>query len=104
VVFIYVIAGRLIYSHGNSLFSIVTGDSLSFGANVPHRIEEVYVFPTHLLVVSCGDRAERPASSEVSRRKALIISPKTADRLFNLCLFQFALPAAIYELGSLTSM
>jgi transcriptional regulator with XRE-family HTH domain len=103
VVFIYVIAGRLVYSHGNSAFSIATGDSLLFGAGLPHRIEEVSVFPTHLLVVSCADRPERPTSNEGARRNARI-NAKTADMLFSLCLFQFALPAGIYELGSFVTM
>ena len=51
VLFLYILAGQLSYSHGSSIFQMQRGDSLIFDAEIPHRIETVSKFPTKLLVV-----------------------------------------------------
>jgi transcriptional regulator with XRE-family HTH domain len=52
VLFLYVIAGSLSYSHGPIAFPMLPGDSLLFNAGIPHRIEAVSVFPTKILAVN----------------------------------------------------
>ncbi len=52
VLFLYVLAGGLTYSHGASVFPMLPGDSLLFDAGVPHGIEAVSVFPTKFLAVN----------------------------------------------------
>jgi transcriptional regulator with XRE-family HTH domain len=52
VLFLYVLAGGLTYSHGPSVFPMLPGDSLLFDAGIPHGIEAVSVFPTKLLAVN----------------------------------------------------
>jgi transcriptional regulator with XRE-family HTH domain len=52
VLFLYILAGGLIYSHGTSVFPMLPGDSLLFDAGIPHGIESVSVFPTKLLAVN----------------------------------------------------
>jgi quercetin dioxygenase-like cupin family protein len=52
LLFLYVIAGSLIYAHGPSTFPMLPGDSLLFDAEIPHRIEDVSAFPTKILAVN----------------------------------------------------
>lgn len=52
VLFLYVIAGSLTYSHGPLAFPMLPGDSLLFDADIPHHIEGVSIFPTKILVVN----------------------------------------------------
>jgi transcriptional regulator with XRE-family HTH domain len=52
VLFLYVLAGNLIYSHGAAVFPMLPGDSLLFDAGTPHGIEAVSVFPTKFLAVN----------------------------------------------------
>jgi transcriptional regulator with XRE-family HTH domain len=60
VLFVYVLAGGLTYSHGPSVFPMLPGDSLLFDAGIPHGIEAVSVFPTKLLAVNSIRAVPRP--------------------------------------------
>jgi transcriptional regulator with XRE-family HTH domain len=51
VVLAYVIEGELTYSYGQLQFPMLPGDALLFDASTFHRIANVRVFPTTLLIV-----------------------------------------------------
>lgn len=52
VLFLYVVAGGLTYSHGPDAFPMLPGDSLLFDAETPHHIETISAYPTRLLAVN----------------------------------------------------
>jgi transcriptional regulator with XRE-family HTH domain len=52
VLFLYVLAGGLTYSHGAAVYPMLPGDSLLFNAGVPHGIKAVSVFPARFLAVN----------------------------------------------------
>lgn len=47
--FIYVVSGKLVYRHGNHLYEMEAGDSLTFDAEVPHGPERLVEVPIKLL-------------------------------------------------------
>ncbi len=49
--FIYLISGKLVYRHGNSLFEMEPGDSLTFNGEIPHGPESLVETPIKLLSV-----------------------------------------------------
>ena len=49
--FIYMLAGRIGYRHGNKTYSLTPGDSLFFDADVPHGPEELWELPIKFLSV-----------------------------------------------------
>jgi transcriptional regulator with XRE-family HTH domain len=51
VAFVYIIDGALRYSHGKDVFTMRTGDALLFDASTFHKITEVEVLPTKILLV-----------------------------------------------------
>tara|TARA_R110002167_G_scaffold9121_10_gene41588 strand:- start:1837 stop:2433 length:597 start_codon:yes stop_codon:yes gene_type:complete len=54
--FIYLLSGQLIYRHGNQLYEMEAGDSLTFDAEVPHGPEKLIEVPIKLLsVINYGD-------------------------------------------------
>ena len=54
--FIYLLKGRLIYRHGNHLYEMGPGDSLTFDAETPHGPEKLVEVPLQLLsIIHYGD-------------------------------------------------
>lgn len=54
--FIYLLKGRLIYRHGNHLYEMGPGDSLTFDAETPHGPEKLVEVPLQLLsMIHYGD-------------------------------------------------
>ncbi|MBM96172.1 MAG: XRE family transcriptional regulator [Oceanospirillaceae bacterium] len=54
--FIYLLKGRLIYRHGNHLYEMGPGDSLTFDAETPHGPEKLIEVPLQLLsIIHYGD-------------------------------------------------
>ncbi|RAU17884.1 XRE family transcriptional regulator [Nitrincola tibetensis] len=49
--FIYMLEGKILYRHGNHLYDMGPGDSLSFDAEVPHGPEQLIEVPIRLLSV-----------------------------------------------------
>jgi uncharacterized cupin superfamily protein len=49
--FIHLLEGKLIYRHGNHLYNMEPGDSLSFDAEIPHGPEVLQSVPIKLLSV-----------------------------------------------------
>ncbi|MCV6626610.1 MAG: XRE family transcriptional regulator [Cellvibrionaceae bacterium] len=49
--FIYVVSGKLVYRHGNHLYEMEAGDSLTFDAEVPHGPEKLEQVPIKLLSI-----------------------------------------------------
>ncbi|EXJ11702.1 MULTISPECIES: helix-turn-helix domain-containing protein [Nitrincola] len=49
--FIYMLEGKILYRHGNHLYEMGPGDSLSFDAEVPHGPEQLIEVPIRLLSV-----------------------------------------------------
>ena len=49
--FIYLLKGRLIYRHGNHLYEMGPGDSLTFDAETPHGPEKLIEVPLQLLSI-----------------------------------------------------
>lgn len=49
--FIHVIKGELVYRHGNQLYHLRQGDSLTFDGEVPHGPEQLIQVPIQLLSV-----------------------------------------------------
>ena len=49
VEFIYILEGRLDYRHGNHLYSLEPGDSLTFDSEIPHGPENLKKVPIRLL-------------------------------------------------------
>ncbi len=49
--FIYILKGEILYRHGNHLYEMGPGDSLSFDAEVPHGPEELRKVPLQLLSI-----------------------------------------------------
>lgn len=49
--FIYLVSGKLIYRHGNHLYEMEAGDSLTFDAEVPHGPEKLEEVPIKLLSI-----------------------------------------------------
>ncbi|GAA5315479.1 MAG: helix-turn-helix domain-containing protein [Candidatus Pelagadaptatus aseana] len=49
--FIYVVSGKLVYRHGNHLYEMEAGDSLTFDAEVPHGPETLVEAPIKLLSI-----------------------------------------------------
>ncbi len=54
--FIYLLAGRLIYRHGNHVYEMNPGDSLVFDGEIPHGPEQLLEVPIKLLsFISYGE-------------------------------------------------
>jgi transcriptional regulator with XRE-family HTH domain len=49
--FIHLLSGKLIYRHGNHLYEMEAGDSLTFDAEVPHGPEKLIEVPIKLLSI-----------------------------------------------------
>ncbi|WP_028304002.1 helix-turn-helix domain-containing protein [Oceanospirillum maris] len=49
--FVYLLSGHLLYRHGNHLYEMKAGDSLTFDAEVPHGPEQLYDVPLQLLSI-----------------------------------------------------
>lgn len=49
--FIYLLTGKLIYRHGNHLYEMEAGDSLTFDGQVPHGPEQLVEVPIQLLSI-----------------------------------------------------
>lgn len=49
--FLYLLEGELIYRHGNRLYPMSAGDSLSFDGGVPHGPEKLLQVPIRLLSI-----------------------------------------------------
>lgn len=49
--FIYVVSGSIVYRHGNHLYEMEQGDSLTFDAEIPHGPERLIEVPIKLLSV-----------------------------------------------------
>jgi transcriptional regulator with XRE-family HTH domain len=49
--FIHILSGRLTYRHGNHLYEMEAGDSLTFDAEVPHGPEKLKEIPIKLLSI-----------------------------------------------------
>ncbi|BFM49735.1 XRE family transcriptional regulator [Marinomonas sp. THO17] len=47
--FIYILEGEIMYRHGNKLYHMEKGDSLSFDSSIPHGPEELLEVPIKLL-------------------------------------------------------
>jgi transcriptional regulator with XRE-family HTH domain len=56
--FIYLLEGAILYRHGNHLYEMGPGDSLSFDAEVPHGPEQLIQVPIRLLSIIHYDDAE----------------------------------------------
>lgn len=54
--FIHLLEGRLIYRHGNQLYPMGPGDSLTFDAEVPHGPETLIEVPLRLLSIMNYDQ------------------------------------------------
>ncbi len=54
--FIYLLSGKLVYRHGNHLYEMEAGDSLTFDGEVPHGPEQLVEAPIKLLsIIHYGD-------------------------------------------------
>lgn len=54
--FIYILKGKIIYRHGNHLYEMGPGDSLTFDAETPHGPEQLLEVPLQLLsIINYGD-------------------------------------------------
>ncbi|WP_084645281.1 helix-turn-helix domain-containing protein [Oceanobacter kriegii] len=49
--FIYILKGRIVYRHGNHLYEMGPGDSLTFDAETPHGPEKLIEVPLQLLSI-----------------------------------------------------
>ncbi len=49
--FVYIVEGSLSYRHGNHIYRLEVGDSLTFEGNVPHGPEQLHSVPVILLSV-----------------------------------------------------
>lgn len=49
--FIYLVSGKLVYRHGNHLYEMEAGDSLTFEAEIPHGPEKLVEVPIQLLSI-----------------------------------------------------
>ncbi|MDO6513555.1 MULTISPECIES: cupin domain-containing protein [unclassified Neptuniibacter] len=49
--FIYLVSGKLVYRHGNHLYEMEAGDSLTFDAEIPHGPEKLVEVPIQLLSI-----------------------------------------------------
>lgn len=49
--FIYMVSGKLVYRHGNHLYEMSAGDSLTFNAEVPHGPERLIEVPIQMLSI-----------------------------------------------------
>ena len=49
--FLYILEGRIVYRHGNHLYEMGPGDSLSFEAEIPHGPEELIEVPIKMISV-----------------------------------------------------
>jgi transcriptional regulator with XRE-family HTH domain len=49
--FIYLLAGRVRYRHGNRTYELAPGDSLFFDADAPHGPEELLELPIRMLAI-----------------------------------------------------
>lgn len=56
--FIYLLEGQILYRHGNHLYEMGPGDSLSFDAEVPHGPEALIQVPIRLLSIIHYDDTE----------------------------------------------
>jgi transcriptional regulator with XRE-family HTH domain len=54
--FLYLLKGEIVYRHGNQLYHMKAGDSLTFDGEVPHGPEQLVKVPIHLLsIMNYGD-------------------------------------------------
>lgn len=57
--FLYILEGRIVYRHGNHLYEMGPGDSLSFEAEIPHGPEELIEVPIKMLsVINYDERVD----------------------------------------------
>lgn len=56
--FIYILAGKVRYRHGNRTYDLEPGDSLFFDANAPHGPEDLLDLPIRLLSVIVQQKSE----------------------------------------------
>ena len=49
--FIYLVSGKLVYRHGNHLYEMEAGDSLTFDGEIPHGPEHLLEVPIQLLSI-----------------------------------------------------
>lgn len=49
--FIYLLKGRIVYRHGNHVYDMEPGDSISFDAEIPHGPEQLLEVPIQLLSI-----------------------------------------------------
>lgn len=55
--FIYLLEGKLDYRHGNHIYPMEEGDSLTFNGEIPHGPEKLKEVPIQLLsIINYGDR------------------------------------------------
>jgi mannose-6-phosphate isomerase-like protein (cupin superfamily) len=57
-VFMYLLEGRVSYRHGNQVYDMEPGDSLSFDAEVPHGPEVLSEVPIRFLSIVIYEREE----------------------------------------------
>ncbi|MFW0755099.1 helix-turn-helix domain-containing protein [Pseudomonas sp. H11T01] len=54
--FLYLLKGEIVYRHGNQLYHMKAGDSLTFDGEVPHGPEQLVKVPINLLsIMNYGD-------------------------------------------------
>lgn len=54
--FLHLLKGEIVYRHGNQLYHMKPGDSLTFDGEVPHGPEQLVKVPIHLLsIMNYGD-------------------------------------------------
>ncbi|URM26338.1 helix-turn-helix domain-containing protein [Pseudomonas frederiksbergensis] len=57
--FLHLLEGELVYRHGNQLYHMEAGDSLTFDGDIPHGPEELVRVPIRLLsIMNYGSQAE----------------------------------------------
>ena len=56
VEFLHVLSGEMDYRHGDSLYRLKPGDSLTFDAAVPHGPDQLVTLPTVFLSVIISRR------------------------------------------------
>ncbi len=49
--FVHLLSGKLVYRHGNHLYEMEAGDSLTFNAEIPHGPEKLVEVPIKLLSI-----------------------------------------------------
>ncbi|RRW40662.1 helix-turn-helix domain-containing protein [Pseudomonas luteola] len=49
--FIHILQGEIVYRHGNRLYTMGPGDSLTFDSDIPHGPERLLQVPIHLLSI-----------------------------------------------------